>query len=61
MERLRNVPKGTMVRKWCSLAADLTHSNSILRYADDTTLMVERGEELKSFSMQVKEESEKLA
>ena len=32
-----------------------------LRYADDTTLMVERGEELKSFSMQVKEESEKLA
>ena len=28
MERVRNVPKGTMVRKWCSLAADLTHSNS---------------------------------
>ena len=31
-----------------------------LRYADDTTLMVEREEELKSFSMKVKEESEKL-
>ena len=30
-----------------------------LRYADDTTLMVEREEELKSFLMKVKEESEK--
>ena len=32
-----------------------------LRYADDTTLMAEREEELKSFLMKVKEESEKLA
>ena len=32
---------------------------SYLRYADDTTLMVEREEELKSFLMKVKEESEK--
>ena len=31
-----------------------------LRYADDTTLMAESEEELKSFLMQVKEESEKL-
>ena len=31
-----------------------------LRYADDTTLMAEREEELKSFSMKVKEESEKV-
>ena len=31
-----------------------------LRYADDTTLMIERKEELKSFSMKVKEESEKV-
>ena len=31
-----------------------------LRYADDTTLMAEREEELKSFSMKGKEESEKL-
>ena len=31
-----------------------------LRYADDTTLMVEREEELKSFLMKVKEESEKV-
>ena len=32
-----------------------------LRYADDTTLMAESEEELKSFLMRVKEESEKLA
>ena len=32
---------------------------SNLRYADDTTLMVEREEELKSLLMKVKEESEK--
>ena len=31
-----------------------------LRYADDTTLMVESTEELKSFLMKVKEESEKV-
>ena len=30
-----------------------------LRYADDTTLMAEREEKLKSFLMKVKEESEK--
>ena len=32
-----------------------------LRYADDTTLMAESKEELKSLLMRVKEESEKLA
>ena len=32
-----------------------------LRYADDTTLMAESVEELKSLLMKVKEESEKLA
>ena len=32
-----------------------------LRYADDTTLMEESEEELKSFLMKVKEESEKVA
>ena len=31
-----------------------------LRYADDTTLMAESKEELKSLLMRVKEESEKL-
>ena len=33
---------------------------SNLRYADDTTLMVESEEELKSLLMKVKEESEKV-
>ena len=32
-----------------------------LRYADDTTLKVESEEELKSFLMRVKEESQKAA
>ena len=32
-----------------------------LRYADDTSLMAENKEELKSLLMKVKEESEKLA
>ena len=31
-----------------------------LRYADDTTLLAESGEELKSLLMKVKEESEKI-
>ena len=31
-----------------------------LRYADDTTLMAERKEELKSLLMKVKQESEKV-
>ena len=34
---------------------------SNFRYADDTTLMAENEEELKSLLMRVKEESEKLA
>ena len=34
------------------------HSN--LRYADDTTLMAEREEELKSLLMKMKEESKKV-
>ena len=33
---------------------------NILRYADDTTLMAESEEELKSLLMRVKEESEKV-
>ena len=32
-----------------------------LRYADDTTLMAESKEELKSFLVRVKQESERLA
>ena len=34
--------------------------NNNLRYADDTTLMAESDEELKSLLMKVKEESEKV-
>ena len=34
--------------------------SSVLRYADDTTLMAESEEELKSLLMKVKEESEKV-
>ena len=36
------------------------HINN-LRYADDTTLMAESEDELKSLLMKVKEDSEKLA
>ena len=36
-------------------------NNRNCRYADDTTLMAESKEELKSLLMKVKEESEKLA
>ena len=36
-------------------------SSNNLRYADDTTLMAESEEELKSLLMKVKEESEKVA
>ena len=35
-------------------------NSSNLRYADDTTLMAESEEELKSLMMKVKEESEKV-
>ena len=43
-----------------SPAIDLYHPNN-LRYADDTTLMAEREEELKSLLMKMKEESEKVS
>ena len=36
-------------------------NTSNLRYADDTTLVEENGEELKSLLMRVKEESEKVS
>ena len=35
-------------------------NTSNLKYADDTTLIAEREEELKSLSMRVKEDSDKL-
>ena len=37
----------------------IARRNNILRYADETTLMAEGEEELKSLLMKVKEESEK--
>ena len=42
---------------WIKIAGRNINS---LRYADDTTLMAESKEELKSFLMKVKEESEKV-
>ena len=39
----------------------IARRNNNLRYTDDTRLMAESKEELKSLLMKVKEESEKLA
>ena len=46
---------------WTTQAGIMTAGRNIniLRYADDTTLMAESKEELKSLLMRVKEESEK--
>ena len=38
----------------------VSRRNTNLRYADDTTLMAESEEELKSFLMKVKEDSENV-
>ena len=40
---------------------NLRYADDICRYADATTLMAESEEELESFLMKVKEDSEKLA
>ena len=40
---------------------EIARSVNNLRYADDTTLMAESQEELKSLLMKLKEESEKVA
>ena len=48
---------------WMNLGNKIAGRNiniNILRYADDTTLMAESEEELKSLLMKVKEESEKV-
>ena len=47
-----------MIESQAGIEIDRRNSNS-LRYADDTTLMEEREEELKSLLMRVKEDSEK--
>ena len=53
---MRNARLGE-AQVWIQIAG--RNSNS-LRYADDTTLMAESEEELKSLLMKVKEESEKV-
>ena len=52
---------GKGVHKGCILSPSLfnLYAEYIMRYADDTTLMAESEEELKSLLMRVKEESEK--
>ena len=50
-------------RAWWSTSQEISRiarRNNNLIYADDTTLMAESEEELKSFLMKVKEESEKI-
>ena len=43
-----------------SITSDMQRNINNLRYADDTTLIAESEEELKSLLMKVKEESEKV-
>ena len=45
--------------QWVELSITMMSFNN-LRYAEDTTLMAESKEELKSLLMKVKEESEKV-
>ena len=55
-------PRPTPPPSWLLLRIKIAGRNiNNLRYADDTTLMAESEEELKSLLMKVKEESEKLA
>ena len=44
---------------WIEAQAEIKMAGRNIRYADDTTLMAESEEELKSLLMKVKEESEK--
>ena len=46
---------------WKKQKLDARQSNKKLRYVDDTTLMAENEEELKSFLMRVKRKTKKLA
>ena len=46
-------------KRWAGVKIAGRNLNN-LRYADDTTLIAESGEELKSLLMKVKEESEKV-
>ena len=53
-------PFGTNIRILHTLIKIAGRNINNLRYADDTTLMAESEEELKSLLMKVKEESEKV-
>ena len=51
----------TLIHKYGQAGIKIARRNiNNLRYADDTTLMAESDEELKSLLMKVKEESEKV-
>ena len=55
-------PSCKMLAEWSTAGIKIASRNiNNLRYADDTTLMAESEEELKSLLMKVREESEKLA
>ena len=47
-------------KRWAGRSTIAGRNINNLRYADDTTLLTESEEELKSLSMKVKEESEKV-
>ena len=57
--RTRPYPSVTK-QKQKIIAGSVTRNISNLRYADDTTLMAESEEELRSLLMKVKEKSEKV-
>ena len=58
-DRLPVIPSGNPYEAQAGIKTDGRNINN-LRYADDTTLMAESEEELKSLLMQVKEENEKV-
>ena len=57
---MQSTPWETLGWKKHKLESRLLGNTNNLRYADDTTLMAESEEELKSLLMKVKEESEKV-
>ena len=60
MTNLESVLDITVATKVCIVKAMMFRNINNLRYADDTTLMAENEEEVKSLLMKVKEESEKV-
>ena len=57
---MQSTSRETLDWKKHKLESRLGRNINNLRYAGDTTLMVESGEELESLLMKVKEESEKI-